>query len=152
MPSNTVRVVVVLALVALALAAAYVESLGLRVALVVVPALFLTQQALAASGSSPTAAQAAPAPPALPDQDRRSDMTVRHHIRQLLELIRDFYSTCHMVAVGQLSPAKAKSKARDVEEKLNEMMQDMLDRLGEEEDEGAGEEEGEPGRPTGEEA
>ncbi|NNF12733.1 MAG: hypothetical protein HKN72_05900 [Gemmatimonadetes bacterium] len=69
--------------------------------------------------------------PVPPEEDRRSDFAVRRHIKQLLELIRDFYSTCHMVAVGQLSPAKAKSKARHVEEKLNEMMNDMLERLDE---------------------
>lgn len=69
--------------------------------------------------------------PMTPEEERRSDLAVRRHIKQLLELIRDFYSTCHMVAVGQLSPAKAKSKAAEVEEKLNEMMQKMLERLGE---------------------
>lgn len=71
--------------------------------------------------------------PVPPEEERRSDVVVRRHIKQLLELIRDFYSTCHMVAVGQLSPAKAKSKARDVEEKLNEMMKNMLERLEEQE-------------------
>mgnify|MGYP007073289663 FL=1 len=72
-----------------------------------------------------------PNTPMTPEEERRSDLAVRRHIKQLLEHIRDFYSTCHMVAVGQLSPAKAKSKAQEVEEKLNEMMQDMLERLGE---------------------
>lgn len=69
-------------------------------------------------------------PPTGPaDPDRRSDLVVRAHIRELLALIRDFYSTCHMVAVGQLSPAKAKEKAHDVEVKLNVMMQNMLERI-----------------------
>lgn len=81
--------------------------------------------------------------PVPPEEDRRSDFAVRRHIKQLLELIRDFYSTCHMVAVGQLSPAKAKAKARHVEEKLNEMMDDMLERLDEYEGATGADQEGE---------
>lgn len=69
------------------------------------------------------------------EEDRRQDPTVRRHIQQLLDLIRDFYSTCHMVAVGQLSAAKAKAKAREVEEKLDVMMEEMLARIDVEEEE-----------------
>ena len=145
MPPNAIRVVVVLALVVVAAAAAYVESMGLRVALVVVPALFLTQRALAAGtpsgGRDPRPGSEVEAMRRELEEGRRSDMAVRRHIRQLLELIRDFYATCHMVAVGQLSPAKAKARARDVEEKVNEIMKDMLDGLEEESDDGAKEEE-----------
>ena len=61
--------------------------------------------------------------------DRRSDETIRRQVRDLLELIREFYSTCHMVAVGQLEPSKAKSKAQVVEMKLQAMMADMLERV-----------------------
>lgn len=64
-----------------------------------------------------------------PSEDRRSDLLVRRHVRQLLELIREFYGTCHMVALGQLSAAKAKSKAQDMERKLQIMMNDMLARI-----------------------
>ncbi|MDX1495569.1 MAG: hypothetical protein R3253_15990, partial [Longimicrobiales bacterium] len=115
MQPNTVRALVVLALLVAAVAAAFVEATWLRALLVIGPILFIGQRALLSAVPRPAAA---PSPPV--DEDRRSDMTVRRHIKQLLELIRDFYSTCHMVAVGQLSPAKAKSRARDVEEKLNE--------------------------------
>ena len=144
MPSSALRVVVVLALVVVAVAAAYVESMGLRVALVVVPALFLTQRALAGTASDVGARGPASEVDAVRrevEKDRRSDVAVRRHIRQLLELIRDFYSTCHMVAVGQLSPAKAKARARDVEEKLNEIMKDMLDGLEDGSDDAGKEEE-----------
>lgn len=61
--------------------------------------------------------------------ERRSDATIRQEIRDLLELIREFYGTCHMVAVGQLEPAKAKAKARVVELKLQAMMTEMLARV-----------------------
>lgn len=70
-------------------------------------------------------------------EERRSDPTLRRQILELLGLIREFYSTCHMVAVGQLEPAKAKAKARDVEEKLRTMMNETLERLAEDADAGA---------------
>lgn len=130
MQSNTVRALIVLGLLIAVVAAAFVEARWLRAMLVIGPMLFIGQRALL-SAVPRAAPSAAPTPPV--DEDRRSDMTVRRHIKQLLELIRDFYSTCHMVAVGQLSPAKAKSKARDVEEKLNQMMREMLSRLEEDE-------------------
>lgn len=125
MQPNTIRAVVVFALMVLALAAAFVDARWLRTALVILPGLFIAQRALL--GAAPAVVAR---PELLPGgEDRRSDMTVRRHIRQLLELIRDFYSTCHMVAVGQLSPAKAKTKAREVEDQLNVMMKDMLERI-----------------------
>lgn len=64
-----------------------------------------------------------------PGEERRTDLDVREQIRQLLSLIREFYTTCHMVAVGQLEPSKAKAKAQDVEEKLNAMTARMLERI-----------------------
>ena len=68
-----------------------------------------------------------PGPPQ--GQERRTDPGVREQIQQLLVLIREFYTTCHMVAVGQLEPSKAKAKAQDVERKLNMMMARMLERI-----------------------
>ena len=62
-------------------------------------------------------------------EDRRNDPVLRRQILELLGLIREFYTTCHMVAVGQLEPSKAKSKARVVEERLRSMMADTLERL-----------------------
>ena len=46
-----------------------------------------------------------------------------------MKLIREFYTTCHMVAVGQLEPSKAKAKAQVVERRLNQMMADMLETI-----------------------
>lgn len=62
-------------------------------------------------------------------EERRSDNTVRDGIHELLKLIREFYTTCHMVAVGQLEPSKAKAKAQVVERRLNTMMAEMLSKL-----------------------
>ena len=74
-----------------------------------------------------------PADEAVPPdgEDRRSDPVLRRQILELLGLIREFYTTCHMVAVGQLEPSKAKAKARSVEEKLRAMMSETLERLAE---------------------
>lgn len=68
-----------------------------------------------------------PGPPG--GTDRRNDLNVREQIHELLKLIREFYTTCHMVAVGQLEPSKAKAKAQVVERKLNDMMSHMLERV-----------------------
>ena len=59
-------------------------------------------------------------------EERRANPTLRRQVHDLLALIREFYQTCHMVAVGQLEPARAKSKARSLEEKLHVMMGEML--------------------------
>lgn len=62
-------------------------------------------------------------------EERRSDFTVREHVKSLLGLIREFHGTCHMVSVGQLEPSKAKAKAKIVEAKLSEMMTEILERI-----------------------
>ena len=64
-----------------------------------------------------------------PSVERRSDVGVREQIQELLKLIRDFYTTCHMVAIGQLEPSKAKTKAQVVERRLNQMMADMIESI-----------------------
>jgi hypothetical protein len=65
--------------------------------------------------------------PGTDGSDRRTNDRVRAKVAELLTLIRDFYTTCHMVAVGQLEPSKAKAKAADVERRLNQMMAEMLE-------------------------
>ena len=62
-------------------------------------------------------------------EERRANATLRRQVQDLLALIREFYTTCHMVAVGQLEPSRAKAKAKVVEEKLQAMMADMLEGL-----------------------
>ena len=60
-------------------------------------------------------------------EERRANKTLRRQVQDLLALIREFYQTCHMVAVGQLEPSRAKAKARALEEKLQAMMSEMLE-------------------------
>lgn len=62
-------------------------------------------------------------------QERRSNFELREQVKSLLGLIREFYTTCHMVAVGQLEPSKAKAKAQTVERQLSEMMAKIVDSL-----------------------
>ena len=97
-----------------------VDDRWVRAGLGLLPALLLAQRALSGSGIGSDR----------PDGDeRRSDGGLREKVQELLKLIREFYTTCHMVAVGQLEPSKAKAKAQVVERRLNLMMAEMLDDL-----------------------
>lgn len=63
------------------------------------------------------------------EEERRRNHDLRAQVKALLALIREFYTTCHMVAVGQLEPSKAKAKAQTVERQLSEMMAKMVESL-----------------------
>jgi hypothetical protein len=117
--------IIFLMLAVVALAIVLVDDRWVRLGFALPPAFLLARRALVGSGVRP-AADAAVATPA---EERRSDRGVRQQIQDLLALIREFYTTCHMVAVGQLEPSKAKAKAQVVEGKLNEMMASMLETL-----------------------
>lgn len=99
-----------------------VDDRWVRVGLGLLPALLLAQRALSGAGVGAQGAQGA-------GDERRTDLGVRERIQELLKLIREFYTTCHMVAVGQLEPSKAKAKAQVVERRLNQMMADMLEQI-----------------------
>jgi len=105
----------------MAFAIVLVDDRWVRVGLGLLPALLLAQRALAGSGVG--------GEPVRPEADRRKSSSIRDDIQELLKLIREFYQTCHMVAVGQLEPSKAKAKAQVVERRLNLMMADMLEKV-----------------------
>ena len=109
-------------LAVMAFAIILVDDRWVRVGLGLLPALLLAQRALMGSGIGLAAS-------AQSWNERRADDTIRDQIQELLKLIREFYTTCHMVAVGQLEPSKAKAKAQVVERKLNAMMAHMLDKV-----------------------
>ena len=90
-----------------------------RAGLSLLPALLLAQRALSGVGIGVDSRDS-------DSEDRRNDMDVRDRVQELLKLIREFYATCHMVAVGQAEPSKAKAKAQVVERRLNLMMADIL--------------------------
>lgn len=109
-------------LAVMAFAIILVDDRWVRVGLGLLPALLLAQRAMGGGGVG-----ASPGPPA--GEERRSNPGLRDQVQELLKLIREFYTTCHMVAVGQLEASKAKAKAQVVERRLNLMMAEMLDAL-----------------------
>ncbi|MDA0328654.1 MAG: hypothetical protein O2958_06565 [Gemmatimonadetes bacterium] len=121
--SDNVTVVFMLGVMAFAIV--LVDDRWVRTGLGLLPALLLAQRALVGAGVGTTNSSSATAP----RDDRGADGGVREQIQELLKLIREFYSTCHMVAVGQLEPSKAKAKAQVVERRLNLMMADMLEQV-----------------------
>jgi hypothetical protein len=108
----------------LAFATVLVDDRWMRVGLGLLPALLLAQRALGGPGVGATA-KVAPGVAA----ERRRNSRLRERVEELLALIREFYTTCHFVAVGQLEPAKAKAKAQDVEGKLTTMMAEMIEQV-----------------------
>jgi len=107
--------------VVMAFAIVLVDDRWIRVGLGLLPALLLAQRAMAGSGVGSEATATADG------SERRTNDGVREKVAELLKLIREFYTTCHMVAVGQLEPSKAKAKAAVVERRLNQMMAEMLE-------------------------
>lgn len=107
----------------LAFAIILVDDRWVRVGLGLLPALLLARRALGGAGIG----GAGDAPPTT--VERRQNPSVRDQIQELLKHIREFYTTCHMVAVGQLEPAKAKAKAQEVEGRLNTMMTEMIEQV-----------------------
>jgi hypothetical protein len=105
----------------MAFAIVLVDDRWVRVGLGLLPALLLAQRAMMGSGIGSDETPG--------DAERRADTGIREQIQELLKLIREFYTTCHMVAVGQLEPSKAKAKAQVVERRLNTMMADMLEKV-----------------------
>jgi hypothetical protein len=115
------KVTVLFMLGVMTFAVILVDDRWVRAGLSLLPALLLAQRAVMGVGVGHAG------PPE--GDDRRSDTGVRDRIHELLKLIREFYTTCHMVAVGQLEPSKAKAKAQVVERRLNTMMAEMLDKI-----------------------
>ncbi len=127
MTQGTDKTTVLFMLGVMTFAVVLVDDRWVRVGLGLLPALLLAQRALSGAGLG------AKGPPQGGDE-RRTDSGVREGIQELLKLIREFYTTCHMVAVGQLEPSKAKGKAQVVERRLNQMMANMLERIEEVDD------------------
>lgn len=116
------RPTVLFMLAVMAFAIILVDDRWVRVGLGLLPALLLAQRAVGGGGVG-----ARPGPPV--GEERRSNPGLRDQVQELLKLIREFYTTCHMVAVGQLEASKAKAKAQVVERKLNLMMAEMLEAI-----------------------
>ena len=120
MTQDNDKVTVLFMLVVIALAVTVVDDRWVRAGLGLLPALLLAQRALMGSGVG------AQGPPRRTGE-RRADVGVRGQIQELLKLIREFYTMCHIVAVGELDPERAKARAQVVESQLNEMMAELLE-------------------------
>jgi hypothetical protein len=121
------KVTVIFMVAVMAFAIVLVDDRWVRVVLGLVPALLLAQRAVGGGGVGARPEEGIEGLPA--GEERRTNPTLREQIQELLKLIREFYTTCHMVAVGQLEASKAKSKAQVVERRLNAMMSEMLEQL-----------------------
>ena len=59
--------------------------------------------------------------------NRRVDHKAREYIETLLKHFRQFYTTCHLMAAGQLEPKEAKSRAAEIERELNTLLAEVTD-------------------------
>ena len=116
------KVTVFFMLAVMAFAMVLVDDRWVRVGLGLLPALLLAQRALVggAVGSGKNASRVGAA-------DRRADAAVRGHIEDLLKHVRDFYTTCHLMASGKLEPEEAKGLVSGIERKLNELLAEISD-------------------------
>lgn len=83
-------------LTVMAFAIVLVDDRWVRVGLGLLPALLLAERALMGSGVGEE--------PRIGAADRRDDGAVRGYIDDLLKHFREFYTTCHLMAGGQLEP------------------------------------------------
>jgi hypothetical protein len=77
----------------------------------------------------PVTSEVKSSPEATGEEDRRADPALRTQVTELLGVIREFHHTCHMVALGQLEASRAKAKARVLEEKIQDLVSEMLEGL-----------------------
>lgn len=102
-----------------------VDDRWMRVGLGLLPALLLAQRALGGAGVG-IAGKVSRVGAA----ERRADTGVRGQVDDLLRHVRDFYTTCHLTAVGKLDLEEAKSRALVIERRLNELLANISDGAG----------------------
>ena len=114
------KTTVLLMLGILAFAVVLVDDRWVRVGLGLLPALLLAQRALMGSGVGGDSHRVGAA-------NRRADEAVRGYIDELLKHFREFYTTCHLMAGGQLEPEEAKSLAGAIERRLNALLAEITE-------------------------
>ena len=103
----------------MAFAIVLVDDRWVRVGLGLLPALLLAERALMGPGVGEE--------PRIGAADRRDDGAVRGYIDDLLKHFREFYTTCHLMAGGQLEPEEAKDLAAGIERRLNALLAEITD-------------------------
>jgi hypothetical protein len=96
--------------------AALVENTLIRIGLCFAVGLLLVQRALGIQAGGQ--AEATP--------ERRRDPLVRDAVTDLLTQIREFYTTCHLMQVQQISPAEATERATRTERGLNQLLAEVV--------------------------
>ena len=104
---------VVLLMFVLAFGAIIIDERWLRVLVVLVPALLLAQRAVLAQGRKEDKVGAA---------DRRAYLDTRGAIDEVLQHIREFYTTCHLIGSGEMDPEDAAEKVAKQEMALNRLL------------------------------
>ena len=105
----------------MAFAMIVVDDRWVRAGLGLLPALLLAQRALSGTGVRSRDA------PRVGAADRRGNPAVRGYIEDLLKHFREFYTTCHLMAGGQLDPEEAKELAGGIERRLNALLAEVTD-------------------------
>ena len=101
----------------IALAVVLVDDLAVRVAMAMVPAMLLAQRAMAPKVSTSTRVGAANR-----TGDGGQDETTQNNVAELLTLLREFYSTCHMFGKEEISAVEAQVRTAALEKKLNQLL------------------------------
>ena len=109
---------VLLEVVLLTFVVILVDERWLRAAIAFVPAMLLAQNAI-------HVAVAAQQEPEFQDEDRRNDAITRAYVDGLLKHFREFYSACHLMGTGQISPETARERVSQLEMELNRVLADM---------------------------
>lgn len=100
--------------------AGLVENTLIRIGLCFAVGLLLVQRALgvqAAGGGQPEVT---------PSPERRHDPLVRDAVTELLTQIREFYTTCHLMQLQEISPAEATERATKTERGLNQLLAEVV--------------------------
>ena len=92
-----------------------VDEWLIRGALAFIPAMLLAQRALGAGSTKASEASTSMF-------DRRTDEPVRKHITTLLEHLRQFYATCHLMGSGGITPEEALHRTHDLEKDLDRLL------------------------------
>jgi hypothetical protein len=96
--------------------AALVENALIRIGLCFAVGLLLVQRALGV--------QAAGQPEVTPE--RRHDPLVRDAVTELLTRIREFYTTCHLMQLQEISPVEATERTTKTERDLNQLLAEVV--------------------------
>lgn len=108
---------IVFELALLAAIVALVDDTLLRVGLAVLPGMLLAQQATRGSSTGADAWSG--------NQDRRTDQEAREHVNRLLQRLREFHTTCHLMRSNQISADAAIERAAAIEQDLNRILADL---------------------------